>query len=81
MNHCTLTGILARDPITRFADHGTLQVCFTLRVDEPGPSGQRFTLFVPCEAYSRAAEQAGELPAAALLELARRVQAPCATQA
>ena len=26
LNHVTLTGILERDPITRFADHGTQQV-------------------------------------------------------
>jgi hypothetical protein len=25
LNHATLTDTLARDPITRFADHGTLQ--------------------------------------------------------
>lgn len=59
LNHVTLTGILARDPITRVADHGTPQVSFTLRLDEPGPAGQRFTLFVPCEAYGPAGEQAG----------------------
>src|SRR5438093_11599764 len=63
LNHVTLTGTLERDPITRFADAGT-QVCsFTLRLTEAGPAGQAFTLFVPCEAYSQAAELAGELGA------------------
>lgn len=63
LNHVTLTGTLERDPITRFADHGALQVSFTLRLDEPGPAGQRFTLFVPCECYATTAEAAGELTA------------------
>ena len=63
LNHVTLTGTLARDPITRFADTGTQQVSVTLRVDELGPAGQLFKLFVPCEAYGQAGEQAGELHA------------------
>jgi single-strand DNA-binding protein len=63
LNHVTLTGVIERDPITRFADHGTQQVSFTLRLTEAGPAGQAFTLFVPCEAYSQAAELAGELSA------------------
>ena len=63
LNHVTLTGVLERDPITRFADHGT-QVCsFTLRLTEAGLAGQTFTLFVPCEAHSSIAEAAGELNA------------------
>ena len=63
LNHCTLTGILERDPITRVADHGTPQVSFTLRLTEAGPAGQAFTLYVPCEAYGQAGELAGELSA------------------
>ena len=51
LNHCTLTGMLERDPITRFADHGTQTCQFTLRLTEAGPAGQGFTLYVPCEAY------------------------------
>ena len=61
LNHVTLTGTLERDPITRFADHGTQQVSFTLRLTEAGPAGQAFTLFVPCEAYGQAGELAGDL--------------------
>src|SRR5215475_3118325 len=63
LNHVTLTGILERDPITKFADHGTQQVHFTLRLVEPGPAGQAFKLFIPIEAYSQVAEQAGDLNA------------------
>ena len=63
LNHGTLTGTLERDPITRFQDTGTQQVSFTLRVDEPGPTGQVFKLYVPCEAYGQAGDQAGELSA------------------
>jgi hypothetical protein len=46
LNHVTLTGVLERDPITRFADHGTQQVSFTLRLTEAGPAGQAFTTYV-----------------------------------
>ena len=60
LNHVALTGVLERDPITRCADHGTQQVSFTLRVGEAGPAGQACTLYVPCEAYGQAGEQAGE---------------------
>lgn len=63
LNHVTLTGTLERDPMTRFADHGTQQVSFTLRLEEAGAAGQLFKLFVPCEAYSQRAEDAGELSA------------------
>ena len=44
-------------------DTGTPQVSFTRRVDEAGPAGQLFKLFVPCEVYGQAGEQAGELSA------------------
>ena len=74
MNHYTLTGTLERDPITRFADHGTPQVSFTLRLTEAGLAGQAFTLFVPCEAYSQAGEQAGELTAGAVVLVAGKLQ-------
>lgn len=63
LNHVTLTGILERDPITRFADHGTQVTSFTLRLDEVGPAGQLFKLFVPCECYASTAEAAGDLSA------------------
>lgn len=63
LNHTTLTGTLERDPITRLADHVTQQVSFTLRLEEAGPAGQRFKLFVPIEAYGQAGEVAGTLAA------------------
>jgi len=63
LNHVTLTGILERDPVTRFADHGTMLVSFTLRVTEPGPAGQAFRLYVPAECYKDAAALAGDLSA------------------
>lgn len=74
LNHVTLTGTLERDPITRLQDTGTPQVSFTLRVDEPGPSGQLFKLFVPCEAYGSAAEHAGELIAGASVLVAGKLK-------
>ena len=63
LNHVTLTGILERDPIVKFADHGTQQVGFTLKLTEPGPAGKAFTLYVPVEAYSQVAAEAGDLNA------------------
>jgi single-stranded DNA-binding protein len=67
INFVSLTGVLERDPIVRFADHGTQQVHFTLRLEEPGPAGQLFKLYVPIEAYSAVAEVAGDLHAGAAL--------------
>ena len=63
LNHVTLTGVLERDPITKFADHGTQVVSFTLKLIEPGPAGQEFRLFVPVECYKDAAALAGDLSA------------------
>jgi single-stranded DNA-binding protein len=74
LNHVTLTGVLERDPITRFADHGTQQVHFTLRLTEPGPAGQAFTLFVPCEAYGQAGELAGNLNASEAVLVAGKLK-------
>ena len=74
LNHITLTGVLERDPLTRFADHGTQQVHFTLRLSEVGPAGQAFTLFVPVEAYSQVAEQAGDLSAGDLVLVAGKLK-------
>ena len=52
-----------RDPITRFADHSTQQVCCTMGLGGVGPAGQVCTLFVLIEADSQVAEQPGELAA------------------
>lgn len=61
VNNVLLTGVLERDPVTRFADHGTQSVGFTLRLTEAGPAGQAFTVFIPCLAYGHAAEIAQAL--------------------
>jgi len=74
LNHVTLTGTLERDPITRFADHGTQQVSFTLRLTEAGPAGPAFTLFVPVEAYGQAGDQAGQLSAGAAVLVAGKLK-------
>ncbi len=74
LNHVTLTGILERDPITRFTDHGTQQVSFTLRLEEPGPAGQAWKLYVPIEAYSQVAEEAGEQTAGAAVMVAGKLK-------
>jgi single-stranded DNA-binding protein len=74
LNHVTLTGILERDPLTRFADHGTQHVSFTLRLTAVGPAGQVFTLYVPCKAYGQAAELAGDLHAGAAVLVAGKLK-------
>jgi single-stranded DNA-binding protein len=74
LNHVTLTGMLERNPITRFADHGTQQVHFTLKLTEVGPAGQAFALYVPVEAYSQVAELAGELSAGAAVLVAGKLK-------
>ena len=74
LNHVTLTGTLEREPIVRFADHGTPQVSFMLRLTEAGPAGQEFKLYIPVEAYGQAAEQAGELSAGAAVLVAGKLK-------
>jgi hypothetical protein len=61
LHHCVLTGIRERNPITRFADHGTQRTGFTLTLPELGPTGPEFRLGVPVESYSQGAEQASDL--------------------
>src|SRR4051812_32279523 len=63
LNRCVLTGVLERDPITRFADHGTQMTGYSLTRTEPGPTGPEFRLFIPVENYSQVAEQAGDFSA------------------
>ncbi len=74
LNHCTLTGTLARSPTTRTPEHGTPYVSFTLRVEEASSTGQLFTLFVPVECYGSAADQAGELTAGDSVLLAGKLK-------
>ena len=74
LNHVTLTGTLERDPITRFADHGTQQVNFTLRLTEAGAAGQEFKLYVPIEAYGQAGELAGDLNAGTAVLVAGKLK-------
>jgi single-stranded DNA-binding protein len=74
LNHITLTGTLARDPITKSADHGTQQAHFTLKLTEPCPTGQAFMLFVPIKAYSQVAEAAGDLSAGDAILIAGKLK-------
>lgn len=75
LNHITFTGTVERDPITRFTpDHGTQQVSFTLRLEEPGPAGQAFKLYVPVEAYSQVAAAVGDLNAGAAVMVADKLK-------
>src|SRR5437773_2292736 len=74
VNNVLMTGTLERDPTTRFADHGTQRTSFTLRVEEAGPAGQLFKLFVPVEAYGHAGEVAGELSAGASVLIAGKLK-------
>ncbi len=46
LNHVTLTGTLERDPVARFADHGTQQVHFALRLTRHAPATCRSA--IPC---------------------------------
>lgn len=63
LHPCVLTGVRERDPITRFAVHGTQRTGFTRTRTEPGPAGPEFRLFVAVESSSQGAEQAGDLSA------------------
>jgi single-stranded DNA-binding protein len=74
LNHVTLTGILECDPSVRFSDHSTQLTSFTLRLEEPGPAGQAFKLFVPVEAYKQTAELAGDLSVGAAVLVAGKLK-------
>jgi hypothetical protein len=76
LHHCGLTGVLERDPITRFADHGTQMTGFPRTRTEPGPAGQEFRLVVPVERYSQGAEQASDLSAGDSVVVAGKLQCP-----
>lgn len=76
VHHVVITGTPARNPITRCADHGTQVTNCPLRLDEPGPRGQRFKLFVPLAASGQAGEQAGELSAGEAILVAGRLKQP-----
>ena len=47
---------------------------FTVRLEEAGPAGQAFKLFVPVEAYSQVAELAGDLHAGAAVLVAGKLK-------
>ena len=63
MNSVCVTGVLERDPRTKFASDGAQETSFTLRVEESGKDGTVFRTFVPVEAYGRVAEKAADLSA------------------
>jgi hypothetical protein len=42
LNHCVLTGVLERAPITRFADHGTQMTALPSHAPSQAPQGRRF---------------------------------------
>jgi hypothetical protein len=58
LNMVAVTGLLERDPATKFEDNGTQFATFTLRVEEVGKDGAVFKTFVPIECYGRTAERA-----------------------
>jgi single-stranded DNA-binding protein len=79
LNAITLTGALTRDPQTRFSDHGTQLVSFTLCVLEAGAAGHEYKLYVPVEAYGQAATIAGDLSAGAAVLIAGKLKWTSAT--
>jgi single stranded DNA-binding protein len=63
LNHVSVTGTLARDPIVTWTDAGTQHTTFRLACVETNAAGEAFTLFVPVETYGQAADAAGALHA------------------
>ena len=61
-------------PITKFGDYSMQQVGLTLRLEEAGPAGQLFKLYVPVAAYRDAAELAGYLNAGDAVMVAGKLQ-------
>ncbi len=59
LNQCTIAGVLADDPETRFTDSGHQLTTVSLRIDEER-SGQTFKTFLPIESYGKASDALSE---------------------
>ena len=59
LNQCTIAGVLADDPETRFTDSGPQLTTVSLRIDEER-SGQTFKTFLPIESYGKASDALSE---------------------
>jgi single-stranded DNA-binding protein len=85
MNSVQLIGHLTRAPTTRFEGEGVQVATFTLSVPETSQGGKRWTLYVPCTAYGRSADQASLLSAEDLVSIQGRLgwhkrQGKCGTE-
>ena len=60
VNHLIISGALERNPSVRFREDGTCVCSGSLRLDEVGAQGTVFKIFVPFDAYGKAAEALGE---------------------
>ena len=63
LNLVCLTGLLERDPVTKFDDNGMQVTTFTLRCEEAGRDGGTIKLYCPVECYGRTAERAADVSA------------------
>lgn len=63
INVACVTGILERDPRTKFEGDGAQMTSFTLRYEESRRDGTTFKLYIPVECYGRVAEQTATLGA------------------
>lgn len=68
LNLCACTGVLLRDPVTRF-EGTTQQTTFTVRCDEVGRDGLTHPLYISVVCYSKVAEDAATLPVGAVLSV------------
>jgi single-stranded DNA-binding protein len=59
VNHVVVSGRLERDPALRYRADGTALCTCTLRLEERGPHGEDFRLYVPVGAYGKLGEALG----------------------
>jgi single-stranded DNA-binding protein len=67
MNSVVLVGTVTRTPIVRFEGAGLQVTTLTLALAESGREGKGYTLYVPCQAWGRAAEACSLLEAETLV--------------
>ena len=67
MNSMVLVGTVTRTPSVRFEGNGLQMASLTLALVESGREGKPYTLYVPCEAWGRAASACSLLEAETLV--------------
>ena len=67
LNTVCISGVVERDPRTKFEGDGLQTTTLTLRLEEQGKDGMVFKVYVPVDCYGKVAERAAALSAGDLV--------------